>query len=146
MQVAICTSAVTGQAGHDAYARQCDDGAGAHCCGVGAAWLAVSQDEDRLQTATNEAPTLESFNRQLARNSAEFDLFQQMDREYEWPGELVAPQEVRRSALPWQQAAAEAAAKAAAANDMLFRQDYLPACLLHLKAGNWAVCIVYIGF
>lgn len=57
--------------------------------------LLVIQDEDRLQTATNEAPTLESFNRQLARSSAEFDLFQRLDREAWWPGELFNPQEVR---------------------------------------------------
>lgn len=53
------------------------------------------QDEDRLQTATNEAPTLDGFNRQLARGHAEYELFTRLDREAHWPGELYTPQEVR---------------------------------------------------
>jgi hypothetical protein len=53
------------------------------------------QDEDRLKTAQNEAPNLESFNRVLARNSDEYELFQRLDTEAEWPGELMAPEEVR---------------------------------------------------
>jgi hypothetical protein len=54
------------------------------------------QDEDRNKAATNEAPTLESFNRQLARTDVEFQMFQQMDKDPEaWLGELVGPEEVR---------------------------------------------------
>jgi hypothetical protein len=53
------------------------------------------QDEERLKTAVNEAPSLEAFNRKLARTDAEYTRFQQMDKEPEmWPGELAAPTEV----------------------------------------------------
>jgi hypothetical protein len=57
--------------------------------------LDLPQDEDRLQTATNEAPTLDWFNKQLARGHAEYELFTRLDKEAHWPGELYTPQEVR---------------------------------------------------
>jgi hypothetical protein len=54
------------------------------------------QDEERLKTAVNEAPSLASFNRKLARSDAEFARFQQMDKDRgAWPGELMVPHEVR---------------------------------------------------
>lgn len=58
---------------------------------------ACLQDEERLKTSANEAPSLESFNRQLARTDAEFVRFQEMDKDKDaWPGELVTPEEVSR--------------------------------------------------
>jgi hypothetical protein len=63
--------------------------------------LFLLQDEDRLQTATNEAPTLDWFNKQLARSHAEYELFTRLDKEAHWPGELYTPQEVRGLCGRW---------------------------------------------
>lgn len=61
----------------------------------------VLQDEERLKTSANEAPSLETFNRQLARSDAEFVRFQEMDKDPgAWPGELVAPTEVGPGSAP----------------------------------------------
>jgi hypothetical protein len=62
--------------------------------------LSFLQDEERLKTAVNEAPSLAFFNRKLARSDAEFVRFQEMDKDRgAWPGELMALHEVRRHAM-----------------------------------------------
>ena len=44
------------------------------------------QDEDRLKSAANEAPTHPWINEKLARSKAEIELFDKLDREHPWPG------------------------------------------------------------
>ncbi len=56
----------------------------------------VLQDEERHKVATNISPTLEQLNRMVARTAEEYELYQRLDEEMEWPGELLTEEDV-----PW---------------------------------------------
>ena len=50
-----------------------------------------SQDEERLKKAVNQVPSNEELNAMVARSAGELELFNQLDRELEWPDEQGMP-------------------------------------------------------
>lgn len=50
---------------------------------------ALLHDEERYQERVHDVPSLQEVNRMIARSDEEVDLFDQMDEEYEWPGEML---------------------------------------------------------
>lgn len=50
---------------------------------------ALLHDEERYQETVHDVPTLQEVNRMIARTDEEVELFDQMDEEEDWPGELV---------------------------------------------------------
>ncbi|EFJ30636.1 hypothetical protein SELMODRAFT_60240, partial [Selaginella moellendorffii] len=55
---------------------------------------ALLHDEERYQESVHDVPTLKEVNRMIARSEEEVELFDQMDEECDWPGEMVAYDEV----------------------------------------------------
>lgn len=47
----------------------------------------VAQDEERLKKAVNQVPSNEDLNVMIARSEQELRLFNQLDRELDWPDE-----------------------------------------------------------
>ncbi|CAA6662603.1 unnamed protein product [Spirodela intermedia] len=46
-------------------------------------------DEERYQETVHDVPSLQQVNRMIARSEEEVELFDQMDEEFEWTGEMV---------------------------------------------------------
>ncbi|CAM6105324.1 unnamed protein product [Calypogeia fissa] len=57
---------------------------------------ALLHDEERYQETVHDVPTLQEVNRMIARTDEELELFDQMDEEENWPGELIKHQEVSK--------------------------------------------------
>lgn len=55
---------------------------------------ALLHDEERYQETVHDVPSLQEVNRMIARSDEEVELFDQMDEEYDWPGELLRYQQV----------------------------------------------------
>lgn len=49
------------------------------------------QDEERLKKAVNQVPSNEELNAMVARSEDELVLFNQLDREMQWPDEQGTP-------------------------------------------------------
>ena len=50
---------------------------------------ALLHDEERYQERVHDVPSLHEVNRMIARSDEEVEIFDQMDEEYEWPGEML---------------------------------------------------------
>ena len=50
---------------------------------------ALLHDEERYQQTVHDVPTLQEVNRMIARTDEEVQLFDQMDEEYHWAGDLI---------------------------------------------------------
>lgn len=46
-------------------------------------------DEERYQEMVHDVPSLQQVNRMIARTEEEVEMFDQMDEEYDWPGDMV---------------------------------------------------------
>ncbi|MCO5607977.1 hypothetical protein L7F22_062179 [Adiantum nelumboides] len=55
---------------------------------------ALLHDEERYQERVHDVPSLQEVNRMIARSDEEVDYFDQMDEEYDWPGEMLQHQQV----------------------------------------------------
>jgi superfamily II DNA/RNA helicase len=51
-------------------------------------------DEERYQETVHDVPSLQQVNRMIARSEEEVELFDQMDEEYDWPGDMVRHNQV----------------------------------------------------
>ncbi|KAL2330274.1 hypothetical protein Fmac_017855 [Flemingia macrophylla] len=51
-------------------------------------------DEERYQEMVHDVPSLQEVNRMIARSEEEVELFDQMDEELDWPGEMMQHDEV----------------------------------------------------
>ncbi|XP_020218776.1 ATP-dependent helicase BRM isoform X2 [Cajanus cajan] len=51
-------------------------------------------DEERYQEMVHDVPSLQEVNRMIARSEEELELFDQMDEELDWPGEMMQHDEV----------------------------------------------------
>eukprot|EP00850_Spirogloea_muscicola_P014198 SM000100S09425 [mRNA] locus=s100:293798:302108:+ [translate_table: standard] len=71
---------------------------------------ALLHDEERYQHAEHDVPSFADLNRMIARGDDEVALFDKMDEEWEWPGELLTLKEVPR----WLRAGPAEVARAAA--------------------------------
>ncbi len=50
---------------------------------------ALLHDEERYQQTVHDVPTLQEVNRMIARTDEEVEIFDRMDEENGWPGELI---------------------------------------------------------
>ncbi|KAH7294245.1 hypothetical protein KP509_28G062400 [Ceratopteris richardii] len=55
---------------------------------------ALLRDEERYQERVHDVPSLQEVNRMIARTDEELEYFDQMDEEYDWPGEMLQHQQV----------------------------------------------------
>lgn len=51
-------------------------------------------DEERYQETLHDVPSLQEVNRMIARNEAEVELFDQMDEEFDWTGDMMKHNQV----------------------------------------------------
>ncbi|KAJ3685779.1 hypothetical protein LUZ61_014943 [Rhynchospora tenuis] len=51
-------------------------------------------DEERYQETLHDVPSLQQVNRMIARTEEEVEMFDQMDEEYDWPGDMVRHNQV----------------------------------------------------
>eukprot|EP01018_Ginkgo_biloba_P028641 Gb_26709 [translate_table: standard] len=55
---------------------------------------ALLRDEERYQETVHDVPSMQEVNRLIARNEEEVGLFDQMDEEWDWPGEMLKFNEI----------------------------------------------------
>lgn len=55
---------------------------------------ALLHDEERYQQTVHDVPTLQEVNRMIARTDEELELFDKMDEEWKWAGDLLPHQKV----------------------------------------------------
>lgn len=55
---------------------------------------ALLHDEERYQERVHDVPSMQEVNRMIARTDEEVEYFDQMDEDYEWPGEMLQHQQV----------------------------------------------------
>lgn len=55
---------------------------------------ALLHDEERYQQTVHDVPTLQEVNRMIARTDEELELFDRMDEEFNWAGELLSHKKV----------------------------------------------------
>eukprot|EP00250_Pteridium_aquilinum_P019069 c24278_g2_i1 orf=2-5470(-) len=55
---------------------------------------ALLHDEERYQERVHDVPSLQAVNRMIARSDEEVEYFDQMDEDYDWPGEMLQHHQV----------------------------------------------------
>ncbi|KAJ7560784.1 hypothetical protein O6H91_04G145700 [Diphasiastrum complanatum] len=55
---------------------------------------ALLHDEERYQETVHDVPSMQEVNRLIARTEEEIEIFDQMDEDWEWPGEMLKHHEV----------------------------------------------------